>query len=90
MEAFIDQKEKILRFVHDKRPPFDNNLSERDLRMVKLKQKISGCFRTSHGAEVFCRIRSYISTVRKQDHQVLDALQAAIMGNPRQLDDAEQ
>jgi len=59
----MNRRDEILRFVHNKDTPFDNNLAERDLRMVKLKQKISGCFRTKLGADVFCRIRGYISTV---------------------------
>lgn len=82
LEAFINRKEQILRFVHNKDVPFDNNLAERDIRMVKLKQKISGCFRTLHGGEVFFRIRSYISTVRKQGHGVLDAIEKTLLGNP--------
>ena len=76
--CFRDRKKQILLFLHNKDVPFDNNLAERDLRMVKLKQKISGCFRSQQGAEIFCRIRSYISTVRKQGGQVWDALQNAI------------
>jgi len=78
LECFRDKKEKVLGFLHYTDVPFDNNLAERDLRMVKLKQKISGCFRTRKGAEVFCRIRSYISTLKKQEKNVWDALQIVL------------
>ena len=78
----MNRRDEILRFVHNKDTPFDNNLAERDLRMVKLKQKISGCFRTKLGADVFCRIRGYISTVRKQGHSVLHAIEQSLYGNP--------
>jgi transposase len=53
---------------------FDTNLAERYLRISKLQQKISGCFRTDHGANIFCHIRGYISTLRKQGHDLLPAL----------------
>ncbi len=73
---------EVLRFMTDTSGPFDNNGSERDLRMVKLQQKISGCFRTPDGARVFCRVRSYLSTARKQGHSLLSSLERAFNGKP--------
>lgn len=84
LECFRDKKKEVLRFLHDKTIPFDNNLAERDLRMIKLKQKISGCFRTRKGADMFCRIRSYISTVKKQEKRIWDALQITMKSTPLQ------
>lgn len=70
----------ILRFAVDFRVPFDNNLAERDLRMVKLKQKISGCFRTENGMKHYCTIRGYISTMRKQGTDVMAGLRSIFEG----------
>ena len=90
LDVFANRSQQVLLFIYDKEVPFDNNLAERDLRMIKLKQKISGCFRSQHGAEVFCRLRSYISSARKNGHQILDAIEKALIGNPVQLLPAEQ
>ena len=79
----LDQREaEVLRFARDFRVPFDNNLSERDLRMVKLQQKISGCWRTTAGAERFLAIRSYLSTARKQGLRPIEVLMALAAGRP--------
>jgi transposase len=76
------RRDEILRFMTDISVPFDNNGSERDLRMVKLQQKISGCFRTPDGARSFCRVRSYLSTARKQGHSLLHSIERALAGKP--------
>jgi transposase len=76
------RKREVLLFLSDISVPFENNQAERDLRMIKLQQKTSGCFRTEEGARRFCRIRGYISTMRKQDRGVLPALEGACRGAP--------
>jgi transposase len=76
------RRDEVLRFMTDLSVPFDNNGSERDLRMLKLQQKISGCFRTPDGARNFCRLRSYLSTARKQGHSLLHALERVLAGKP--------
>jgi transposase len=79
----MDAREpEVLRFAHDFRVPFDNNLCERDLRMIKLQQKISGCWRTTAGAERFLVIRSYLSTARKQGQRPIDVLCQLAAGEP--------
>jgi transposase len=82
LRRLVRRKEEVLLFLSDPSVPFDNNLAERDLRMVKLQQKVSGCFRTGEGASRFCRIRGYLSTMRKQGRGVMPALEGACRGAP--------
>lgn len=79
------RRDEVLRFMTDLAVPFTNNGSERDLRMVKVQQKVAGCFRTEDGAKDFCRVRSYLSTARKQGHRLLYALERVLAGKPLPL-----
>ena len=77
-----DHHQDVLRFVTTLRVPFDNNQAERDIRMPKLKPKVSGCFRSEKGAHAFATIRSYLSTLRKQSVDPYQVLVMTFQGNP--------
>jgi len=81
-ERLDKYRREALAFMYDFGVPFDNNLAERDIRMMKVQQKISGTFRSWLGARIFCRIRGYISTVKKNSISVIDAIQGAFEGHP--------
>jgi len=82
LDRLEDFEWSVLAFLWDERVPFTNNQGEQDIRMIKVRQKISGCFRTLHGAQMFCRIRSYLSTCRKQGRNLWEAMQMAVVGSP--------
>lgn len=82
LQRLKQQQAAVLGFILDFTVPFDNNQAERDLHMMKLKQKISGGFRSVEGAKMFCCIRGYLSTLRKQGIPVLHALVNLFMGHP--------
>jgi transposase len=80
LDRLKNRKRQVLMFMYKQDVPFDNNLAERDIRMMKVKMKISGCFRQKVYALIFCRIRSYISTCKKKGFSILDALKQAFNG----------
>ena len=82
LERLQKYRREVLAFMYDFEVPFDNNQAERDLRMMKVQQKISGNFRSWDGAKIFCRIRGYISTVKKNSSSVIDAIQGVFEGKP--------
>ncbi len=82
LERLQQHQEAVLSFMYDFSVPFDNNQGERDIRMMKVQQKISGTFRSFEGAKTFCRIRSYISTSKKQGLNVISCLQDIFTGKP--------
>jgi transposase len=82
LNRLVKNKAEVLRFMTDFSVPFDNNGSERDLQMLKLQQKIACCFHTIEGVQTFCRVRSYLSSVRKQGRGVLAAIERALKGKP--------
>ncbi len=82
LDRLTKYRDAVLCFSVNFAVPFDNSQAERDIRMVKLQQKISGCFRSPAGAEAFCRIRGYLSSLRKQGLHPLSALEATLLGHP--------
>lgn len=80
LERFINFEDDVLRFTEDVNVPFTNNQGENDLRMTKVQQKISGCFRSEEGAHIFCRVRAYLITCRKHGVEATGALETLFKG----------
>ena len=81
LERLINYEKEVLRFMTNPDVPFTNNLAENDIRMTKVHQKISGCFRSEEGADIFCGVRSYLSSCRKQNVSVSAALNLLFTGH---------
>jgi len=89
LERLRDFESDVLRFMKVRIVPFTNNQGENDLRMTKVQQKISGCFRSMAGAQIFCRVRGYLSTCRKQGLSATEALNLLFEGkNPGFMDES--
>ncbi|WP_371859665.1 IS66 family transposase [Tengunoibacter tsumagoiensis] len=80
LDRLCQQEEAVLAFLSDFAVPFDNSQAERDVRMIKVQQKVSGCFRSIAGAHAFFRVRSYLSTMRKQGQSLFAALESTFHG----------
>ncbi len=89
LERLRAYEDDVLRFMTRIDVPYTNNQGENDIRMTKVHQKISGCFRSNEGAAMFCRIRGYISTCRKNDISATDAIKLALDGKPPEFSTAE-
>jgi transposase len=85
LERLALGQDQVLAFLDDVTIPFDNNQAERDLRGLKIQQKVSGCFRSEAGAEAFARLISYLATLRKQGQALLAALETVFAGQPLYL-----
>ena len=82
VESLANYKASVCLFIHNFNVPFDNNQAERDLRMIKVKTKVSGCFRTEEGARDYLKIMSYVGTAHKQGYNAYEAIRNAISGHP--------
>jgi transposase len=82
LERFMFDQDDVLAFLDDLTIPFDNNQAERDLRALKVQQKVSGCFRVPKGGDAFARLRGYLSSLRKQGRALLAALETVFAGQP--------